>query len=163
MTLPMKSRSLLLLAATALLWTNAAPAQPAPLSPELKKELTDVATKLRDGGKAATLKLKPTAAQIEKIAATPDDAKALTTYVESMFATIPEKGLGAQPGQTEILVSNDLPGGYTRTASKFKPGTAIYAFKYVKPGETSGMAFDGLMKIDGTWIIIPKAWRAFPQ
>lgn len=159
----MNTLSKLALTLLLLLGLTAPVAAQAPLTPELKKEITDIAVKLRGGGKDALMKFKPTAAQIEKIAATPDDAKALTAYVESMFASIPKDGLAAKEGQTEVLVSNELPGGYTRTANKFKPGTAIYAFKFVKPGETLGMAFDGLMRVDGAWIMIPKAWRAFGQ
>ncbi|MBS0661167.1 MAG: hypothetical protein JSR82_23350 [Verrucomicrobia bacterium] len=157
----MKTLSKFALTLVLLLGLVAPVAAQAPFTPEIKKEVTDIATKLRGGGKDALMKYKPTAAQIEKIAATPDDAKALTAYVESMFASIPANGLAAKDGQTEIIVSNELPGGYARTTSKFKPGVAIYAFKFVKPGETLGMAFDGLMKVDGAWVMIPKAWRAF--
>lgn len=44
-------------------------------------------------------------------------------------------------------------------ADNLKPAQTIYAFKFVKPGETSGMAFEGLTYINGHWRLFPKAWR----
>lgn len=117
------------------------------------------------GNKEALMKLKPTAAQIAQIAATEEDAKALATYAEQVFAGIPATGINGKPGQTGTLVTsgNSLPGGYTQQAAHFKKDVAIYGFKYVVPGETSGMAFDGLVKVGETWVMIPKAWRAFAK
>lgn len=132
------------------------------LTPALKTEITDIAKKLRDGGKAAIDKMKPSAAQLEKIAATPEDAKKLSAYTDALYASVKD-GLKANPGQTEIFVPEGLPGGYTRTAAKFKSGISIYGFKFVEPGKEIGMAYDGLIKVDGTWVMIPKAWRAFAE
>jgi len=126
-----------------------------------EKQITAIAVQLRDGGKDALMKYKPTAAQIEKIAATPEDAKVLTTYVDALFARIPAKGIAGEEGQTEVLVSRDLPGGYAKTSNHFKADVYIYSFKFVKPGETIGMSYDGLMNVDGNWVMIPKAWRPF--
>lgn len=168
----MHCSSLSLLLASALLYAapllpaqQEAPKPPvAALTPALKAEITALAAKLRDGGKAALLAMKPTGAQIERIAATPEDAKLLAAYCEALYAKLPGSGLAAQPGQTEILVPDgDLPGGYAKHAARFRPGIAIHAFKFVAPGETSGMAFDGLVKVDGAWVVIPKMWRAFDR
>jgi hypothetical protein len=125
-------------------------------------EVREIAAKLR-GSKAELEKLKPTAAQIGQIAATPADAEKLQAYTEKLFAQIPAAGLDGKPDQTEIVVTqgDSLPGGYKSNAAHFKAGLAVYGFKYVKPGETSGMAFDGLVKVDGAWVMIPKMWRAF--
>jgi len=30
----------------------------------------------------------------------------------------------------------------------------------VKQGETIGLAFDGLVYVNGHWVIMPKPWRA---
>ena len=40
-----------------------------------------------------------------------------------------------------------------------KSGLTVYAFKFVKPGETLGMAFDGLVWVNGHFAIFPKPWR----
>jgi hypothetical protein len=127
-------------------------------------EVKRIADSLR-GNKEALMKLKPTAAQIAEIAANEEDAKALAAYTEQLFASIPAKGIDGKPGQTETLVTSgdSLPGGYAQQAAHFKKGVAIYGFKYVMPGETSGMAFDGLVKLGETWVMIPKAWRAFAK
>ena len=121
-----------------------------------------LAAELR-GNKAALMKLKPSADQIAAIAGTEEDARALAAYADKVFAGIPDSGIGGKEGQTEIRVTlpENLPGGYSRHASHFKPGLKIYGFKYVAPGESLGMAFDGLVQVGGQWIMIPKMWRAF--
>ncbi len=77
-------------------------------------------------------------------------------------------------GQTELLLwgatSEELkastgnapkfPGGYARVKDALKPGVRLYRFKFVKPGAKIGMAFDGLVHVNGRWVLIPKPWRA---
>jgi hypothetical protein len=58
-------------------------------------------------------------------------------------------------------VNLDLPGGYERIKGRLKPGVTVYGFKYVVPGQTTGMAYDWLIKVGNDWILIPKLWRAF--
>jgi hypothetical protein len=58
-------------------------------------------------------------------------------------------------------VEADFPGGYKRIADKFQPGLTVYRWKYVKPGEKSGMAFDGLIFVNNHWTWFPKPWRVF--
>lgn len=53
-----------------------------------------------------------------------------------------------------------FPGGWKQVAPHLKPGLRIYAFKFVEPGQTLGMAFDGLVRVNGKWRIFPKPWRA---
>jgi hypothetical protein len=81
--------------------------------------------------------------------------------------------IGASPANTELALfkattdelqqgaaaANEFPGGYKRIADKFKPGLTIYRWKYVKPGEKLGMAFDGLVNVNGHWVWFPKSWR----
>ncbi len=83
--------------------------------------------------------------------------------------------LTAKEGQTELIVrsapsadikawtknaSDVLPGGYQKIKDEFKEGNTIYSFKFVKPGETLGMAYDGLVFVNGHWRIFPKPFRA---
>jgi hypothetical protein len=56
--------------------------------------------------------------------------------------------------------ANEFPGGYKKVADKLQAGITLYRFKFVKPGEDLGMAFDGLVHVNGHWVIIPKPWRA---
>ncbi len=85
--------------------------------------------------------------------------------------------IAARPGQTEILVifattddlidhtriAKNFPGGYARIGPHIKRGIPIVRFKFVKPGEALGMAFDGLVYVNKRWAFIPKPWRAVPR
>ncbi len=127
-------------------------------------EVTAIAESLRDDLGNAT-RLMPTPEQVAAIAATDADAEMLLAYVTGLYAQLPAGQSAAKPGQTEILIEgpalSDLPGGYTEQAARFRPGTEFYGFKYVEPGSTLGMSYDGLVKVAGEWVFIPKAWRAF--
>ena len=97
---------------------------------------------------------------------------AVAEHVEKMYAGLGE--LGAKEGQTELVfmaatsedfkAGNDaakkFPGGYARAAEKLKPGVTFYAWKFVKPGESAGMAYDGLVFVNGHWVWVPKSFRA---
>jgi hypothetical protein len=52
-----------------------------------------------------------------------------------------------------------FPGGYRDVASRFRPGSTVYAFKFVRPGETAGMSYDGLVFVNGAWRLFPKPFR----
>ena len=142
---------------------------PAPAAPSLSSPLDKVraiAEELRlDLGSAAPY--RPDAAQVAALAATPGDALKLQAYVDLVYAELILGQAAAKEGQTEILVSGpdltDLPGGYSKHAEHFKSDARFYRFKYVKPGEDLGMSFDGLTQVNGKWIFIPKAWRAFEE
>jgi len=78
-----------------------------------------------------------------------------------------------KPDQTQLLIwsatSEELkkgtgdakafPGGYVRVAPHLKNGLTFYRFKFVRPGETLGFAWDGLVYVNGHWVIFPKPWR----
>lgn len=52
-----------------------------------------------------------------------------------------------------------FPGGYRRMAPALAPGRVWVAWKYVRPGASSGMSFDGLVFLDDHWAWFPKPWR----
>jgi len=52
-----------------------------------------------------------------------------------------------------------FPGGYKHVAAKLNPGHMVIRFKFVRPGETLGMAYDGLTYVNNRWVIFPKPWR----
>lgn len=76
-------------------------------------------------------------------------------------------------GQTDIRIwaatSDDLkawnanarafPGGYQEVGQHLVPGRIWLRWKFVVPGETLGMAFDGLVWMDDHWAWFPKPWR----
>ncbi len=64
---------------------------------------------------------------------------------------------------TDQLISEDpilqeFPGGYSQVLAYMKPGIPIVRFKFVKSGETLGLAFDGLVFVNGRWVLVPKPW-----
>ena len=113
---------------------------------------------------------------------TKDDYKALYNdefagKLDAMYAPAWDAGalvLKPKDGQSELVLfsattddfkafnaaANEFPGGYKKIADQLKPGVTLYRFKFVKPGETLGMAFDGLSHVNGHWVIVPKPWRA---
>ncbi len=78
-------------------------------------------------------------------------------------------------GQTQLLIwgatteeiragtgnASRFPGGYKKAVQHIRPGHTIYRFKFVRPGQTIGMAFDGLVFVNGHWVMFPKPWRIF--
>ena len=101
----------------------------------------------------------------------PDVAARVATGYDELW-TSPPSAFG-KPGQTEVLAracraelfasSNDLseafPGGYRKIAHLLQPGIVWVAFKYVEPGKTTGMSYDGLARIGDRWGWFPKPWR----
>ena len=81
--------------------------------------------------------------------------------------------IAPKAGQTEVKVFSatseelkswsgaaaDFPGGYKDVAAQIKPGVKVYRFKFVEPGQDLGMAYDGLVNVNGNWRIFPKPWR----
>ncbi len=117
------------------------------------------------GNKEELLKLKPTRAQLADIAVSADATKKLETYVKGLFADLPEEGLEADDDETKIVVfsGDDLPGGYQEHAENLNKEVKVYGFKYLNPGKDAGTSFDGLIKVRGKWIMVPKLWRAFAE
>jgi hypothetical protein len=57
------------------------------------------------------------------------------------------------------LRSRDFPGGYAGVARAFVPGRVWIGWKFVVPGETLGLAYDGLVHLGGRFVWFPKPWR----
>ena len=53
-----------------------------------------------------------------------------------------------------------FPASYARVADVVKPGITIYGFKFVKPGQTEGTEYDGLVFVNGHWALFPKPFHA---
>lgn len=134
-----------------------------------KQLLTDI----RSGdAQAMTRALKPTTADYKAVFVDEVAGKAETAY-EKLWSD-PKAVIGADPANTELKLwkattdelkagsgdAGEFPGGYGRVADKFKPGLTVYRWKYVKPGESLGMAYDGLIHVNGHWAWFPKPWRA---
>lgn len=117
--------------------------------------------------------LRPTAKDLETLF-DPAVRDAVGSYVETMYTEIKPAAVGAKEGQSEVILTaatsddfrnktaqaGEFPGGYQEHGDKFLPGARWYRWQFVKPGETSGMAFDGLTYVHDHWIWVPKPWRA---
>jgi hypothetical protein len=130
---------------------------------------------LKPGADYKTLSsaLRPSKADYEAVFSSGFATKAAAIYDPAWDAG--QLVLKPKGGQTELLLHGiptadikawspnaaaDLPGGYQKIKDEFKDGNTVYSFKFVKPGETSGMAFDGLVFVNGHWVVMPKPFRA---
>ncbi len=95
---------------------------------------------------------------------------------QEMYDPVWESGelvIAPKEGQTELILhgatteelkgwtgsASEFPEGYKEVAQKMKDGLTIYRFTFVTPGDELGMAFDGLVYVNGHWVIVPKPWR----
>lgn len=56
----------------------------------------------------------------------------------------------------------EFPGGYREILSALLPESLWVHWKYVAPGSSSGMAYDGLTRLDDRWVWFPKPYRVLP-
>ena len=148
------------------------------MSNELDPEAKVLLLKFLEPGadhSALTNTLKPTEADYKAFFTNDSWKTAMDKYNELWekypFAIKPNEG------QTELLLwgSNiedikfgtgnamKFPGGYKMIVDRIESGHIIYRFKFVKPGKSIGMSFDGLVKVNGRWVIFPKPWRVFQK
>lgn len=132
---------------------------------------------LKPGADHAALskQLRPTTADYAEVF-DPD----LSTKLEALYGPAWDAGqlvVAPKPGQSELKLfsatSDEMkswtgtaagfPGGWKQVAPKLKSGFTIYRFKFVEPGKDLGMAFDGLIFVNGNWRIFPKPWRAMEK
>ncbi len=98
------------------------------------------------------------------------------TRAEAYFNKLWDSGdavVAPKEGQTELRLFSatpkqlmefdgdyaDFPTAMISLADTLNPNLTLYAFKFVKPGEATGMAFEGLTHINGKWRLFPKPWR----
>ena len=94
------------------------------------------------------------------------DAAKAETYYTKMWKD-PNAKIKPNAGQTQLLlfgtttdlVSKDreFPGGYSKVRLQGK--FPIYRWKFVERGKTLGMAYDGLVFVNGHFAFFPKPWR----
>ena len=127
---------------------------------------------LKPGADLAALSrpLLPTKADCETVFVPDAAAKAAGAYSAAIASG--RVVIRPNPGQTQLLLfsattddfkqktpkASEFPDGYARIADKLKPGLTVYRWKFVEPGKTLGMAYDGLYFINGKWTWFPKPW-----
>jgi hypothetical protein len=121
------------------------------------------------------LRLKPTTEDYAALFVAGAAAKAEQFYATSLWKDTANAKVDINAGQTELQVfhatSEELrswssavqanwPGGYQQVGPQLKPGLTWFRWRYTKPGENSGMAYDGLVHVNGHWVWTPKPWKA---
>lgn len=119
---------------------------------------------------ALTAALKPTEADVRAVYGEPLAGKLVAMYAQ-MYQ--PGVQIGPKPGQNAVItvrgttdslkrqdpVLRDFPGGYKEVLTHIVGDYPIIRFKFVTEGETLGLAFDGLIHVNGRWVLMPKPWR----
>ena len=59
--------------------------------------------------------------------------------------------------------AREFPGGYGKLAPRLAAGLTIYRFKFVQPGQSLGLAFDGLVYVNGHFAFFPKPFRILAE
>ena len=120
---------------------------------------------------AMTAQLQPTDADIAAVYAEPLAGKLQAMYAQMYNA---KAQIGPKPDQNALLtvmattaelkhgdpVLREFPGGYDKVRPYMIGNHPIVRFKFVKQGESTGLAFDGLIHVNGHWVLMPKPWRA---
>ena len=119
---------------------------------------------------ALTASLKPGPGDVRAVYAEPLASRLIASY-EQLFQ--PGAAIRPKPEHEDLItiftttgelrssasVLGEFPGGYKKVLPHFIADVPIGRFKFVKPGETLGLAFDGLIFVNGRWVLMPKPWR----
>ncbi|MGC1494528.1 MAG: hypothetical protein WA790_01875 [Sulfitobacter sp.] len=124
--------------------------------------------------RALTQAILPTEDEVKAVYGEPLASALWASYKEQMG---PGTAFGPKADHNDILVVytttralfeqkpvlDEFPGGYKDVLQYFKIDVPIVRFKFIEAGETLGLAFDGLMYLNGRWVIMPKPWRSLPN
>ena len=56
-------------------------------------------------------------------------------------------------------LSRRFPGGYRALAPHLRPEPIWFVWQYLRPGESAGMRYDGLVRLPDRWVWFPKPYR----
>ncbi len=138
---------------------------------EAKKLLSSLLSQKSDH-KAITIKLRPKKSDYKSVFSDTQLAERIfkkhdQVWNQGNFVIKPK------PGQTELKLwqatteqlksgagdANHFPVAYQHAVTKMRPGITIYRWKFVEPGKSIGLAYDGLYYMNGHWFLIPKPWK----
>ena len=122
--------------------------------------------------KKLTMELRPTREDYRAFYTDERMAERAEVFFDKLWSS-GDAVVAPKDGQTELKLfsatpkemvddvgeSSSFPPGMLALAGDLKQDLPIYAFKFVKPGEDIGMAFEGLTHINGRWRLFPKPWR----
>lgn len=115
--------------------------------------------------------LRPRPGDFERVFVGDAAARAAEGYQRVWGATQPT--LSAHPHQTTLLLffaigrdfvdgnarAKRFPGAYGRISRLLAPEQIWASWKFVPPGSSTGMAYDGLVCFGDRWIWLPKPWK----
>ncbi|MCA0919722.1 hypothetical protein [Pseudooceanicola nanhaiensis] len=61
--------------------------------------------------------------------------------------------------KSDIGLQQEFPGSYGLLLPYLAEGIPLVRFRFVRPGDRWGLAFEGLYFVHGRWVLMPKAWR----
>jgi hypothetical protein len=122
--------------------------------------------------KKLTMELKPETADYKAFYKEESTAKRAEDYFAKLWAG-GNAVVAPKEGQTELKLASATPKDLSESTGQYaefptsmqalgdelNPNITVYAFKFVKPGETSGMAYEGLTYVNGKWKLFPKPWQ----
>jgi len=127
-----------------------------------------------DGETKLVWSLRPAAADYRALFQPDFAGRAEAFYQGSLWGTSPQPPRPwAKYGQTELRMwkattdeirawtpaaRSNFPGGYKRVKNQFRSGQTVYTWDYTKPGAERGMAYNGLVYVNGHWAFFPKPW-----
>lgn len=145
-----------------------------PATKDGAKALLQEFMKAEADNKKLTMELRPTKEDYRAFYIDESTAARAETHFDKLWSS-GNAVVAPKEGQTELKLfsatteemrdskgeSAEFPSGLTTLAltDNLKPNLTIYGFKFVKPGESIGMAFEGLTHVNGHWRLFPKAWQ----
>jgi hypothetical protein len=117
-----------------------------------------------------TAALKPAPQDVRAVYAEPLATRMIANY-EKLFQ--PGTAIRPKPKHVDLItiftttgklkagdpVLKEFPGGYKNVRRYIVGDVPIGRFKFVESGASIGLAFDGLIFVNGRWVLMPKPWR----
>ncbi len=119
--------------------------------------------------RALTRELAPSPADVDATFE-PDLAATARAHYDAVFR---ELVLTPAPAETELLMwkvttedlragsgdANKCPPELSALSARLRAGLAFYCFRFVVPAEKRGTSSEGLVHVNGRWVLFPEPWR----
>jgi hypothetical protein len=120
---------------------------------------------------ALTAALRPTPQDVQAVYGEPLASRLIASYAK-LFR--PGVEIKPKPEHDDMItlftttgklksgapVLDEFPGGYKKVLPYIISDVPIGRFKFVRSGESLGLAFDGLIFVNDRWVLMPKPWRS---
>ena len=121
-----------------------------------------------------TAALQPKRADVEAVFVDTAIQNRVLAYTERLFKK--EKfNIKLFPDYNQVLVwtatvedfetgrgdAMDFPSSFFKVVPFLKEKTVVHRFKFVKDDYPAGAGYEGLIYVNGRWVLFPKVWRVF--